>query len=196
MNVTFISTLKTRDIWMTKKNLPQQSKKNVYFACCSVPAVESVRTETCILSKKTLKKAWLVSPTEREEIIEEQRQKSSVADPHPDRIWIHRGPWIRIRIRNTGSRSRRAKITNIINFILLSVICSLLRAEGFSCSLGVLYGCLGIRKLQFLIKKIIFFSFWSTKPWIRIRITNLIHLKCWSGSWFKKSGSTTLQKCS
>jgi len=29
-----------------------------------------------------------------------------------------------------------------------------LRAEGFSCSLGVLYGGLGIIKLQFLIKKI------------------------------------------
>ncbi len=32
--------------------------------------------------------------------------------------------------------------------------CSLLRAEGFSCSLGVLFGGLGISKLQFLIKKI------------------------------------------
>jgi hypothetical protein len=32
--------------------------------------------------------------------------------------------------------------------------CALLRAEGFSCSLGVLYGGLGISKLQFLIKKI------------------------------------------
>ncbi len=31
---------------------------------------------------------------------------------------------------------------------------SLLRAEGFSCSLGVLYGGLGISKLQLLIKKI------------------------------------------
>ncbi len=31
---------------------------------------------------------------------------------------------------------------------------SQLRAEGFSCSLGVLYGGLGISKLQFLIKKI------------------------------------------
>jgi hypothetical protein len=30
---------------------------------------------------------------------------------------------------------------------------SLLRAEGFSCSLDVLYGGLGINKLQFLIKK-------------------------------------------
>jgi hypothetical protein len=36
----------------------------------------------------------------------------------------------------------------------LSTGCSLLRAEGFSCSLGVLYGGLGISKLQFLIKKI------------------------------------------
>jgi hypothetical protein len=32
--------------------------------------------------------------------------------------------------------------------------CSLLRAEGFSCSLGVLFGGLGISKLQFFIKKI------------------------------------------
>jgi hypothetical protein len=37
--------------------------------------------------------------------------------------------------------------------------CSLLRAEGFSCSLDVLYGGQEISKLQFLIKKIrIFFS--------------------------------------
>jgi hypothetical protein len=39
-------------------------------------------------------------------------------------------------------------------FMFLSTGCSLLRAEGFSCSLGVLYGGLGISKLQFLIKKI------------------------------------------
>ncbi len=32
--------------------------------------------------------------------------------------------------------------------------CSFLRAEGFSCSLCVLYGGLGITKLQFFIKKI------------------------------------------
>jgi hypothetical protein len=36
--------------------------------------------------------------------------------------------------------------------MFLSTGCSLLRAEGFSCSLGVLYGGLGISK--FLIKKI------------------------------------------
>ncbi len=39
-------------------------------------------------------------------------------------------------------------------FMFLSTGCSLLRAEGFSCSLGVLYVGLGISKLQFLIKKI------------------------------------------
>ncbi len=51
-----------------------------------------------------------------------------------------------------------------------------MRAEGLSCSLGVLYEGLGISKLQFLIKKIkikflvvIFFQFLTIKPWIRIR---------------------------
>jgi hypothetical protein len=39
-------------------------------------------------------------------------------------------------------------------FMFLSTGCSLLRAEGFSCSFSVLYGGLGISKLQFLIKKI------------------------------------------
>jgi hypothetical protein len=38
--------------------------------------------------------------------------------------------------------------------MFLSAGCSLLRAEGFSCSLGVLYEDLGISKLHFLIKKI------------------------------------------
>jgi hypothetical protein len=39
-------------------------------------------------------------------------------------------------------------------FMFISTGCSLLRAEGFSCSLGVLYGGLGISRLQFLIKKL------------------------------------------
>jgi len=39
-------------------------------------------------------------------------------------------------------------------FMFLRVGCSLLRAEGFSCNLGVLYGGLGISKLQFLIRKV------------------------------------------
>ena len=47
---------------------------------------------------------------------------------------------------------------------------------GFSCSMNVLYGGLGISKLQFLIKKIKikflvlnFFQFQIINPWIRIR---------------------------
>jgi hypothetical protein len=55
--------------------------------------------------------------------------------------------WIRIRIGSgfngvPGSGSRRAKMTQkkrkqIINFIFLRAGCSLLRVEGFSCSLNV-----------------------------------------------------------
>jgi hypothetical protein len=47
---------------------------------------------------------------------------------------------------------KNRKKSRILMF--LSTGCSLLRAEGFSCSLGVLYKGLGISKLQFLIKKI------------------------------------------
>jgi hypothetical protein len=64
---------------------------------------------------------------------------------------------------------------------------SLLRAEGFSWSLEVLSGGLGISNLQFLIKNITFFSckffyFFVIKTldpdWIRIQI-GLFSLKCW-----------------
>jgi hypothetical protein len=49
--------------------------------------------------------------------------------------------------------------------------CSSLRAEGFFCSLDVLYGGLGIDKLQFLfLSAVIFFSFWLSKPLIRIDV--------------------------
>jgi hypothetical protein len=53
----------------------------------------------------------------------------------------------------------------------LSARCFLLRAEGFSCHLDVLYEGVAISKLQFLIKKgynkfsaVLFFKFWSSKP--------------------------------
>ncbi len=49
--------------------------------------------------------------------------------------------------------------------------CSLLRAEGFSCSLNVLLGGLGISKLNFLSN--IFSTIIDINPRIRI------HLKCW-----------------
>jgi hypothetical protein len=64
--------------------------------------------------------------------------------------------------------------------MFLSVGWPLLRAEGFFCNLDILYGGLGIGKLQFLIKKnsnfvsyVIFFQFLVIKgldpDWIRIR---------------------------
>jgi hypothetical protein len=46
---------------------------------------------------------------------------------------------------------KNRKSTEFSCFEVLDVL--FLRAEGFSCSLGVLYGGLGISKLQFLIKK-------------------------------------------
>ncbi len=66
-----------------------------------------------------------------------------------------------IWVVGSGSVLRRSKMTHKNRkksriFMFLSTGCSLLRAEGFSCSLGVLffYGGIGISKLQFLIKKI------------------------------------------
>ncbi len=52
--------------------------------------------------------------------------------------------------------SRIAKMTyknikKLINYIFWSAVCSLLRAEGFFCSLDVHYGGLGIRKFLFLV---------------------------------------------
>ncbi len=62
---------------------------------------------------------------------------------------------IRIQIRIQECKNDPQKLKKVQNFhVFLSTGCSLLRAEGFSCSLGVLYGGLGISKLQFLIKKI------------------------------------------
>ncbi len=84
----------------------------------------------------------------------------------------------------SGSGSRRAKITlkirkKVQKFMFRSTGCSLLRAEGFSCRLDVLYWGLRISKLQFWIV-----NFWSWNPgsgsglvfsvkcWIRIRVRN------------------------
>jgi hypothetical protein len=86
--------------------------------------------------------------------------------------------WIQIRIQEE-------KITLKIE---KKAGCSLLRGEDFSCSLDVLYGGLGICKLQFLIKKynffsaVIFLNFWLSKPWIWIRIR--IETNADSKHWF------------
>jgi hypothetical protein len=58
----------------------------------------------------------------------------------------------------SGSESRRAKMTHksrkkLVKFMFLSVGWPLLRAEGFFYNLDILYGGLGIGKMQFLIKK-------------------------------------------
>jgi hypothetical protein len=77
-------------------------------------------------------------------------------------------------------------------FMILSTGCSLLRAEGFSCSLGVLYGGLGISKLQFLIKKIVII-----KPCIRIRVRDpdaQLEKNAGSGSALHQCESETLYK--
>ncbi len=83
---------------------------------------------------------------------------SRVSDPYPD---PHPDPHASalIWVAGSGSGSRRAKMTHKNRkkyriFMFWSAGCSLFRTEGFSCSLGVLYGGLGISKLQFLIKKI------------------------------------------
>jgi hypothetical protein len=78
---------------------------------------------------------------------------SSVSYPYW--IQIQSGQWIRIQIRiwnldsDSGSGSSRAKMTHksrkkFRNLIFLSARCSLLRVEGFFCSLDVLYVDLGI----------------------------------------------------
>jgi hypothetical protein len=87
----------------------------------------------------------------------------------------------------SGPGSRRAKMTHkkrkkLINFIFWSAACSLLRAEGFSYSLEVFYGGLG---LQSFIKK---YNFFSDVP------VFFCHQKYGSGSRFNESGSAILYK--
>ncbi len=97
--------------------------------------------------------------------------------------------WIRIQIGSGfngvpgsvfGSRSAKMVQKNrkqLIHFIFWSAGCSLLRAKGFSWSFDVLYGGLGIIKLQFFWSKkkekkfsaVLFFIVLSSKLWIRIR---------------------------
>jgi hypothetical protein len=84
-------------------------------------------------------------------------------------------------------------------FMFLSAGCFLLRAEGFSCSLSVLYGGIGISKLQFLIKKIKnkfpavdFFNFRSSNPGSGSAIIKNSGSGSVSGSTLNQCGSATL----
>jgi hypothetical protein len=72
-------------------------------------------------------------------------KRSSVVDPYLDHwILIQGGPWIRIANPDPDPRgqNRPDKWKQLIK-----------RAEGFTQSFDVLYGGLGISKLQFLTKK-------------------------------------------
>jgi hypothetical protein len=89
------------------------------------------------------------------------------------------------------------KIEKVQNFMFLSAGCSFLRAEGFSCSLGVLYGGLGRSKLQFLIKKIEkvikpWIRIWDPYPGSRSAIRKNAGSGSISGSAFNQCGSETL----
>ncbi len=82
---------------------------------------------------------------------------SGAAFPRPV-LWIC-DILVKIRILRSvpltyGSVSRSGYGSASCFFLFWRAGCSHLRAEGFSCSLDVLYGDLGISKLQFLIKKI------------------------------------------
>jgi len=67
------------------------------------------------------------------------------------RIRINLSCWIRIRIQiadpDPGGQKWPTNRKKYRIFMFWSARCSLLRAEGFSCSLGVLYEGLGIGKL-------------------------------------------------
>ncbi len=83
-----------------------------------------------------------------------------------------------------------------------------MRTEGFFYNLDILYGGLGVGKLQFLIKKKFkkicscnfFFNFWSLKPWIRIGFGSgfgsgsalASNIKLWIRIRKNEYGSTTL----
>ncbi len=101
------------------------------------------------------------------------------------RIWIpiKSGQWIRIRNRDPDPEGQKCptKIEKRTEISCSEVLDALFRRlnEGFLCSLDILYGGLGISKLQFLFKYQIFsalivFLFLVIKildsDWIRIGI--------------------------
>jgi hypothetical protein len=53
---------------------------------------------------------------------------------------------------------KNTEILTCKKFLVLNAGYSLLEGEGLCCSLGVIYGAIGISKLEFLSQNIIFFS--------------------------------------
>jgi hypothetical protein len=77
-------------------------------------------------------------------------------DLYPDSDWIRikRSPCIRMHNPDPDRIQEGKKCSKKVNkLIFLRAGCSVLRVEGFSCSLDVLYEGLGISKLLLLIKK-------------------------------------------
>ncbi len=112
----------------------------------------------------------------------------SVSDPNPDPHWFSSA--------ESGSGSRRAKMPSKIEkreeiSKLLSARWSLLRVEGFSCSLEVLYGDLRICKLQVLIKKYYFFFSCEFFSFFGHQTLDLDPDPHWLKSWIQ-CGSETL----
>jgi hypothetical protein len=92
----------------------------------------------------------------------------------------------RIRIDSPDPDPGGAKITHKNRKIFeVLAVCSLMRAEGFSCSLDVLNGGIGISKLQFLkkISAVNFFSIFvhqnpgSGFVFMKPKISHLVNLK-------------------
>ncbi len=88
------------------------------------------------------------------------------------------------QLSGSGSRPKWPPKIKERNFMFWIAACSLLKAEGFSCSVDVLYGDPAMSLLKFLIKNIVnnflagsFCHFWSSKAWIQIRIG--IQIQCW-----------------
>ncbi len=101
-------------------------------------------------------------------------------DLDPDSYWFLVG-WSRIH-----------KNRKISDFMFWSVGCSLLRSEGYPCSLGVLHRGLGITKMLILFKSLDFLSckivlVWSSKRCIRIRIRirNVIRIRTELKFWIR-----------
>jgi hypothetical protein len=99
--------------------------------------------------------------------------------------------WIRINlscwIRIQGCKNDLQMYKKVKNFHVLKCWMFFLRAEGFSCSLCVVYGGLVINKLQFFIKKypnffpaVDFFQFLIIKtPGLRTGSGSATMKKCW-----------------
>ncbi len=108
-------------------------------------------------------------------------------------IRIQSGQWI--RIQQSKNDFQKKFYVLCLCFEVLDVL--FLMAEGFSCSLDVLYGGLGISKLFFFLIKKISYSFFSCKffPFLVIKTQYPNWFSAYnsgSGSGISESGSETL----